>query len=351
MSLSCLDTLVGLSSRDCNCTSGSRPSGYATSDSGYYLDDREYGFPVQDALLATQDCGEDSIWAMLSTARSQAIRDVKLDMQQALTDRRESRVINWRGTIAKAESTGYNSTTSGESGIQIRPRYRLKDASFVVKAIWLGLDTTRVVTVNFSSNDGSFTNASGACNATAGQWVRTALDTPVTLPMHSIARTDVKYNIHFDLDGAKAYNNRMYCCRTPQWMAHVDAFGILDSSFNDDTIYSSNYAGGMAVEGYFTCNKLDWICDVEEMNGLDFRDLMARCIQYKGAVKLMSMVLESGKVNYYTLLDREGLERRRSRLQKMYMEYILWVAQNMPSNVTSCWGCDKAAPRIAPILV
>lgn len=351
MSLSCLDTLVGLSSRDCNCTSGSRPSGYSTSDSGYYLDDREYGFPVQDALLATQDCGENSIWDMLATARTQAIRDVKVDMQQALTENRDSNIINWRGTIAKAESTAYNNTTAGTAGIQIVPRYRLKDASFIIKAVWVGLDTTKSFTLNFTSNDVAFSGTTRTVNATAGQWVRNPFDTAVTLPMYSIARTDVKYNIHYDLDGAKSYNNRMYCCRTPQWMKHIEAFGILDSSFANNTLYSSGYAYGLALEGYFTCNKLDWICDVEEMNGLDFRDLMARCIQYKGAVKLMSMVMEYGKVNYYTLLDAEGLERRRARLQKLYMENLMWVAQNLPANVSSCWGCEKNAPRVSAILV
>lgn len=351
MSLSCLDTLIGLSSRDCNCTSGSRPSGYATSDSGYYLDDREYGFPVQDALIATQDCGEDSIWDMLATARTQAVRDLKVDMQQALTEVRDSNIINWRGTIGKAEATGYNAATTGTAGIQLRPRYRLKDASFVVKALWVGLDTTKSVTVNFTSNDGSFSSTTRTATATAGQWVRTALESVVTLPLYSIARTDVKYNIQYSLSGAKAYNNRISCCRPPEWMKHVDAYGILDTSFNDDTIYSSGYGYGLAIEGYFTCNKLDWICDMEEMNGLDFRDLLARCLQFKGAIKLMSMVLESGRVNYYTLLDAEGLERRRAKLQKMYSEYLMWVAQSLPANVSSCWGCEKHAPRVQSILV
>lgn len=351
MSLTCLDTLVGLSSRECNCLSGSRPSGYDTSDSGYYLDDREYGFPVADALLATQDCGEGSVWDMLSTARDQAIRDFKVDLQQALTSVRDSNIINWRGTIAKAESTGYNNTTTGTAGLQLRPRYRLKDASFVVKAVWVGLDTTKSLTLNFTSNDVSFSGTTRAVTATAGQWVRNALEVPVTLPMFSIARTDVKYNVHYSLDGAKAYNNRVSCCSPPPWMKHMDAYGILDASFADDTIYASGYAYGLAIEGYFTCAKLDWICDIEEMNGLDFRDLLGRCIQFKAAVKLMSMVLESGKVNYFTILDAEGLERRRGKLQKMYSEYLLWVAQNLPANVTSCWGCEKHAPRVQAILV
>lgn len=351
MSLSCLDSLVGLSSRDCNCTSGSRPSGYDTSDSGYYLDDREYGFPVQDALLATVDCGEDSIWDMLDTARTQAIRDFKSDMQQALTETRDNNIVSWRGTIAKAESTGYNNTSTGTAGIQLRPKFRLKDASFVVKAIWVGLNTTKSLTLNFTSNDGSFSDTTRTVSATAGQWVRNALDTTVSLPLYSIARTDVKYNIHYDLGGAKPYNNRMWCCSPPQWLKHLDAGGIITASLDNDTLYGSNYGYGLAIEGYFTCEKLDWICDVSEMNGLDFRDLVARCIQFKGAVKLMSMVLESGKVNYYTLLDGEGLERRRAKLQKMYGEYIMWVAQNMPANVTSCWGCEKNAPRIQSILV
>lgn len=352
MSLSCLDTLIGLSSRDCNCTSGSRPSGYNTSATGYYLDDYEYGVPMSDAGVASTDCGESSVWDVYSTARSNAIRDVKVDIQQALTSERDSNVINWRGTIAKAEATSYLSNTSGTAGMQVRPKYRLKDATLVVKAIWLGLDTTKSVALNVSSNDGSFTGSSVSLNATAGTWVRNALETNIELPLYSIARTDVKYNFTFDLDGAKVYQNRISCCSPPQWMNHLEVGGVIESGdFSDTTLYANSYGYGVVLEAYFSCNKLDWICDLEEMNGLDFRDYLGRVIQFKAAIKLIDKITNSGNVNYYTLLGADQLQERKAMLSHMYAEYITWIAQNFPDNISSCWGCSKRGPRMQSILV
>lgn len=352
MALDCLDGLVGLANRECECASASRPSAWNSSQSGYYLTDREYGFPVKDALFANLDCGETTIWDTLTEARTQAIRDFKLDLQQALGRARDSRVISWRGTVGKAEATSYFTSAPAHVGVQIRPKHRLKDAVFIIKALHVGLNTTKTVNLTISSNRPDFSAQSVSATATAGTWVRTELSSSVELPLYDIARTDVKYNIRYQPGGALPRYNKIWCCSRPRWQQHIAAHGIEQSgTWDEDAKALGDHGYGLAIEGYFTCNKLDWICDLEEMNGLDFRDLVARCIQYKGAIKLISAILESGKINFYTLLDQEGLYRKRSKLGKLYVENLQWIAHNLPANVSSCWGCHRGVPTVEAVVV
>lgn len=352
MALDCLNGLVGLANRDCPCVSGGQPSGWNDSESGYYLDDREYGFPVKSSLYSNIDCGEDTIWDTLSEARTQGIRDVKSDLQQALETVRESSVINWRGLIGKAEGTGSNSSASTYAGIQVRPTSRMKDAVFMLKAVYININATKSVTVTVSSNDGTFSSVSESASVVANTWSRHQFSSAVALPMYSIGLTDLRYNIAFQPDGATVKQNRLYCCGKQPWMKHINAggFDLAALPDNEDVLYTNTTLPGIAIEGYFSCNKLDWICDLEEMNGLDLRDLIARLIQWKSAIHLITGVLRSDKVNRATLLDQEGLYRQRSFLAKKYENAVLWVAQNLPGGVTSCWGCEKSAPQVHSLI-
>lgn len=352
MSLSCLEGLVGLSSRDCTCVSGGQPSGWSDSETGYYLDDREYGFPIKDALDANIECGENSIWDLLSEARTQGIRDVKNDLLQSLNTVRESRVINWRGVIGKTDNTGSYITGAANVGIQLRPRIRMKDAYFMVKSLWINTDTTNAsLNVGIASNDGTFSATTDTASVTANTWTKHTFSSPVSLPLYSIAKPDLRYHIYYEPDGAKSRQNKIWCCNKPAWLQHFEygAFSLA-SLPSDDVIPTTQEAYGLAIEGYFTCNKLDWICDLEEMNGLDMRDLIGRLIQWKSAIHLITSVLRSGKVNKYTLLNQEGMFRQRSHLQGMYSETILWVSQNLPGGITSCWGCERDAPRVDSLI-
>lgn len=351
MSLTCLTGLVGLAQRDCNCVSGGQPSGYNSSESGYYLDDREYGFPLKEALDANLDCGEGNIWSLLSEARTNAIRDVKSDLVQTLTTAREDRVINWRGLVGKTETTGGLITGAAKVGVQLRPKFRLKDAYFVAKALHININATKSVTVGIASNDGTFTAVSGSASVTANQWSKYTFPTAVSLPLYSIATQDLRYHVYYEPDGAKSRQNRLWCCSPPGWKQHLEAGAFSSASLPiDSELPTSQDAYGLAIEGYFTCNKLDWICDLEEMNGYDLRDFIARLIMYKGAIHAIHSVLESGKVNKYTLMKTEHLLGRRNKLMKLYSEGMLWVAQELPSGVTSCWGCERNAPQVNSLI-
>ena len=352
MALECLTGLVGLSQRDCDCVSGGQPSGWNDSVTGYYLDDHVYGFPVKEALYANIDCGNTTIWNTLAEARTNGIRDMKNDLLQALGTERESNVVNWQGLIGKTDGSGSYISGSTKVGIQLRPRMRLRDTYFMVKALWININATKAVTMGISSNanNGGYTAVTQSVNVTANTWTRCEFTSEQSLPMYLEGTQDLRYDLYYEPDGSQSRQNKIWCCGKPAWMQHFD-YGTfsLSSLPTDDILPTGSEGYGIAVEGYFTCNKLDWICNLEEMNGLDLRDLIGRLIQYRSAIYLITSVLKSGQVNKYTLMGQEGLYRQRSSLKGWYENDIRWVAQHLPSGVTSCWGCEKNAPYIGSI--
>lgn len=352
MALDCLDTLVGLADRDCPCVSGSRPSGWNDSTTGRYLDDWEYGFPINASMYANTGCGEDSVWDALADARTKGIRDVKQDLQQALRATREDRIHNWNGLVGKAESGSNYSSTRTNVGLQLRPVYRLRDAYFNVTAIHLGYTAAETVSVTISSNDSTFTDVSEDIVVASDGWTRHTLSgSGVALPLYSISVSDLRYNVSYQPGAGVPKVNKIWCCARPPWLDHMDVFGFEADTLSDTIDAKSNYGYGIALEGYLSCNRLDWICNLQEMNGLDFRDLIGRCIQVKAAIKLYTRLIEGDKVNRFTAMDVEQAAHKRASLAELYHNDINWIAQNLPVNLSACWGCDKHAPKVTEILI
>lgn len=348
MGTNCLDTLVGLSNRECDCPSGDLPSGWNTSDSGYFLTDTEYGFPLLDAVWANAECGEGSVWEALENARSEAVRDFKSDLQQALNAGREEKIGHWKGLIGKTD--GSFISPAEFTGVQLRARKRSRDAAFILTAIHLGVETAGTYDVYITSNDYAFAPLIEQAVSLGGVWARHPLVAPVTLPFYVLHEESVRYSIALKTSGTRVRSNKMFCCGgAPVWMQYFDAGGFNAAVVDNEKNYCGNHFNGIALEGYFDCAKLDWLCNLEEMNGLDFRDFVARCIQFKGAAKLMARVLEGGKVNYWTVLAPEAIAAKRQKLQEMYKEYITYLVANMPEGVSGCWGCLKGQPTMKTI--
>lgn len=350
MSLDCLSTLVGLSDNSCDCLSGGYLSGANVSDSGYYITDDEYGIPLLGALFANTDCDGDTIWDVLADQRTKAIRDFETDLSQALLVEREQGITAYRGLIAKAEGTNVFPAQEKVFGIQLRPRYRYRDASFIITDLYLGVNSSETVTVTLSSNDPDFAPLTQAVTLQPNRWTKQTLPVEWEVPLYSVAVSDLRYNIYFQATAdMRVRSNKIWCCSRPAWLNHMEASGFIVDSVSDDLLATSSRGSGIALGGYMACDKLAWICNLEELNGADFRDLIARAIQFKAAVRVIGYIQSSGMVNRYTLLHAEALQAKKAQLQEMYSQGITWIAQNLPANMSSCWGCSKRGPRVVSL--
>ena len=353
MALDCLDTLVGLTDKDCDCFTTDRPVNYNTSDSGFYLTDPEYGFPTQQAVFENTPC-EDGFWDAMTDARTKAIQSFKTDLRSELSRIREKTFPVWEGYIGKIKWNTYNRNALDTAGVQLRP-IRRKHGFIQVNKIFVGLDTSQDITLTVKSTDPSFVEQSYTITATADTFVEHEIVGGLRLPMYRKGLDELHYFFEFERDGAQALNNELWCCGGRQWMQYVKAGGYQFnqsdiSRFDRYGLYNNQYANGLALDVQFECDDLDWLCDLTSVNGYDLRDVTARCIQFKAAINLIAYVLDSGKVNRYSVLESDRLTAKAGHLNEMYQDNIYWLVQNLPASITGCWGCKKHEPKVNSIM-
>jgi hypothetical protein len=350
--LDCLTTLVGLSDKDCSCFEDSRPAAYNTSESGYFLTDPEHGMPLLESVYASQDCSDGSIWDVMQKARTSAILDFETDLHAWLYSRYSSRFTAFTGNIGQEKTSALLTGLGGTyTGIRLRPKgYR--GAKLTIQKIKFKSNYTGNVTVDvYSSEDVTAPLFSETVAATAGNWIEHTPETAIELDLWSEECDDLYYYIVYDGASVVPYNNKFTCCGKKQsWLQYTDAAGI---STNDLEAISSttSRANGISLTAFVRCEGSDWLCDLDTLGDYNAKSVIAKTIQFKGAAKLISSILDSGNVNFYTLLGREQLYGKRNHFNKRYEENIRWIVENIPGNVTDCFKCSENRIKRRAILV
>jgi len=216
----------------------------------------------------------------------------------------------------------------------------------VIKKLFLGLDTSGTYQVNITSNDPLFVSPSALSVAATANTFGTAgvaFPTPVELPFwsESLPYRFLEYYISFDRDGALPLNNKFLCCgKSYGWQNHMEVTG-----FNEDTQTPSesggfsSYAHGLVLDGYMACEELDWICEVDELNGYFLKDVLARTIQFRGAAIAISALIDTVQVSPCTGYQLENLNSKTTYLNQRYRDNIAWIAENLPAGITDCFTC------------
>lgn len=351
MAITCLDTLVGLTDLDCNCISGI-PSDAGTSDSGYYLTDRDYGIPFLPALAANVECGEGSLWDVLEKARTSAIGSINTDLPALLKKHYDKVILPYSGQVGMDKFSSERVLTTEYAGQQIWSRRRIKDAYFVVTGIttiWNQTLTGQTITI--TSNNPDFDDQTLEVDSSAGARQANSLDEEdyIYLPLYSEVCYEARYSFSYELSGGlQPYDNIYYCCSyRPPWKSHIGAggFNLDDVSDVNDSCYSSNAANGLIIHGFFKCDNLAWICNLKELDGYDFLDVLARTIQFRAGVELATAIIDSSQINYWTTLTATQLMGKRNHYWKRYNDNLLWMVQNLPQRSTGCYQCSKPMIR------
>ncbi len=340
MSLACLDTLIGLSAASHDCFTDDEPAGFDDSTSGYYLTDPDYGLTAMDGAAVAG-------WGILEQARTQAIREFKSDLLALLRSRYDLAVHPFNGYFGKLKYTGTKSVSSGYLGLRIRAK-RQKGMKIILEKCLLGLDTSGSYTVKVTSNDPLFsapsnltvTHTTGSFNGTI--WPGSGVELP--LWSDSLDCDYLEYYVSFDRGSATPYNNLLSCCGNNEgWLKHVAISGFEANTQTPETTGSfSTSAMGMSLKAYITCETLDWICELNEVGGLDFQDLIARCIQERGAAIACSLLIESPGISVGNGFNLPILSDRRQFLNGKYAANVKWISENIPKGVTDCFKCKPS---------
>lgn len=344
MALDCLTGLVGLSDRDCPCFTTDRPATYNASETGYYITDPEYGFPLLEGAFAGANCDEGSVWDMLDKARTKASRDFEDDLRAALYTERQTRFSVFSGLIGKDISSSTRTLTGTYQGVLITPKC-VKGGVLKVIKIGLDIDTSTTVTVKiYSSKDTSSPIVSMPCTTVANKLTFTTLPIPVELPLYDELTSELRYYVVYESPTFKPRNNKLTCCgRKPGWMQYMNVAG-----YNADTLLGETgdtFSNGIVLQAHLSCDQVGWVCDMDEVEGYNVKSVIGRAIQMKAAIKIISSVLRSANINIFTMSNRESLYGQKKSLQKAYENQILWMAQNIPASVSDCFQCDKNIRR------
>lgn len=355
----CLKYAVGLSQDNCDCIGDTdRPEDYNRSDSGYYLDDMEIAPPLIMPKVAKDHCV--SFWNMMQRARTDGIRDFVTDFLVMSKDYTSIKTTPFDGSFADNEKI--NNVLTGINKQYLVAKY--EPIKYVRGAIWeirdLGLITntagTYTLEVYKSSDLGTPLYSQDITVTTPGvlatqkpQGGSPAADVVWKLPLWEEDRK-LKYYFVYDRGASAPYNMKFNCgcgSRTRQWQKHLRSWGMQTDDISTLEINSTgnNFSQGIWINGSLTCDGFDWMCREWNYKTDSFARVMARLIQLYSIRKLHSLILNSRRINAYTILAPEALQNRQAAISMMIKDpqegNMAYLFRNIPRGVTGCWECPS----------
>jgi hypothetical protein len=340
----CLEALVGLTDIDCDCYTDLRPDTWNVSESGRFITDPEVGFPTIAAVFESSDCGSE-FWGMLTKSKTQSLRDFRHELQIRLKQYFERRVPSFRGLLGKTRTSGRSYPSRQYIGDLIRFQ-PWRDARMIINRVGLNLSVSATVPVVIDSNDPDFEPKTIEIETVAGRSTFVDLTEVIPLNFHTESISNLFYAIYYELpEGAYVNDNKASCGCTgadPLKQNVLSFGGFTSDTLEDlDCVTPGQNANGLSIGCYFDCDYTNFLCNLSQLSANDLLDDVAAAIQAKAAAKLISLVIESGVINRYTLKPIEELSGRRTRLQNNFAQYVDAIAKNYRPELSGCWSCKS----------
>jgi len=360
----CLKYAVGLAKNECACLDpdeGETFEDYNRSDSGYYLDDMEIA-PSLQFPKAANECR--TFWEMMKEAREQGIRDFITDFVSQSRMYTTIKMSPYDGEFVDNKKVNMVVTGINKQYLvaMYRPLRYVRGAVMEVKQIGLIMNMAGVYTLNVYKSTDLYSpevtpvpvQTDTITVVTPGVLATTDLATAWSLPMWE-DNQKVTYYFVYDPMGAKPYNLKFNCgCTngTKPWESFITGKGIQTDDIArleiDAQSHSTN-SYGIYLKGSLTCDGFDWMCRDWNFKTDSFARVMARLIQLYSIRKLHALILNSSRINAYTLLKPEALQQRIIGISRMINDPALgnmpYLFRNIPRGVTGCWECESRAMK------
>lgn len=349
--MDCLTKLVGLSQNDCECIDN-KPEGYNESLSGFFIDNKTDGIPLLWTDSVT-DCGEGGVWDVLNESRQNAINEFITDFGSYLVKENVRMYADWKGLIGqpKRNNTLLKLEEQGFSGVHVESKHVIGSV-YVINSISFHSSTaTGTTNLHIIDEEGNAVTDPIEFVITAGSVVTHEFDEPLVLPLTDV-NTDCKdYFITFDMGdlsgNPKDIKKRSACCgRRPKYpylhLADVHGFTGIDTLDQvPDTNQNTVYTYGLSINGEFRCSMYDWMCNEVSANLSNFMRVVSKTLQLYAINGLITKILNSDKINRYTLLKREELYGKRNHNNKEIKDRLLYLSQNVPYEKVHCMACGS----------
>ena len=377
MSLDCLNNIIGLSDTDCNCWDSSKPVDFDTlneSLSGLYVS-QPNTIPIRWTNGAA-DCENGGVWDLLIQARKDAVRDLVADFLAANSQVRKEQFL----PFTKIGDPYYKRATlvrGDVAGAYIEP-YDIRGGKIRVESVDLTFFSGIVAPVDvdisiYSSLDLDTPLATATANITANKVTATAVfPTPYIIDMGEI-REDLNERFYFLYEvpagAVPVYNDTERGCNCSRKTKYRDNpylqvmhVGGAQTDAVTNVITNTLSSGGMnglVINASMECDYYSWLCELAQKPNeltsqggqrLKLGMALADGIQAKAVANLAQSIINSGRINYYTMvLDVKPLYIAMNSNLKVYQKAIDNLVYYMPEDVTDCLVCatDKRMRKSA----
>lgn len=344
---------MGLSQNNCPCVGEARPENYNVSKSGLFMDDYEHGLSYIFPKSAV-DCGDQNLWSVLAKARYQGVMDATTYLLKSIAEN-QNRFVNgfadeFGQVNSRAGNTSDRSCSSNITGFTIVPQV-YKGADLKIKKIWLAVDKAGTYTVNVYDLQNTSTPVRTVSIVHPGNNQQVGATLPGSpLPLSEAGRP-IHYAIAYDRNGAYPLNYTYTCgCgadKNPAWMRdnYFQSRGFCVSAMehvrHGGHSCNRDYTGGMIVEFELMCDPYSWLCGLQDTFWTinPWGKIFAKFVQIICTNKAIASILDTGRVNFYTLISAESLIEKKAALTELADELMMYLAVNMPDDVSDCWSC------------
>lgn len=354
--MGCLDNIVGLTQKDCECFTDDRPDDYNISKSGLYLDELK-GLNVTN-IDTSVDCGEESVWSLMLTELKNGERKFRTDLLTSISQRFKERFNHFSGTIGLRS---YNNVVSAGQlddlvGLRLESNC-IKGSCFVLYGIDAHFDATvvampvKIYRTGIEAPIHEFT-----IDTEANLRKVNTLANPIELPLSIAGVDEFNYSIVYDVPvGVKPLNTKLYTCSCSrlesEWSVWLIIDGINGPLFTTtsalDSYSTSKLTYGLNLVSEIKCKKGSIICD--EGLDLDFENdeialQIAYAIQECSGVLLLTELLTRPDSAFVALNEELTLSLIEGYTES-YNDRIQYIALNVSPN-NDCFTCSDQTQMV-----
>lgn len=347
--MNCLENIIGISSNDCPCIDIDNTQAM-NSISGLYLDDGETQGLYIRALSENRNCDEaKNIYDILVELRKRAILEFIEGFYATLSS---SYVVKHRTSMYTIgdlkKSSGAPLLVDQYPFAYLTPFNKYRGQTLFIKKIKLefagGYSDTIPV---YILRDGVIVDTYNL-TMTAGLG---ELEINKKLPVMSEYGDLHEYHIAYDRKNGYPKDYKWNCGCGSTHRVWQNTFRMASGSTNDlmnipDTMCVSEYAVGMQIVATVECDAMQFLCALDYSANHGYARTIAKTIQLISQKLVARQILNSGKVNAWTLYKDDELTSKIVEYDQQIEWRWNWLAQEYSAAFSDCFLCNSSASMI-----
>lgn len=352
--MDCLKNVIGITRNECECFTGNfteeEKAEMRISNSGLYLDELQ-GLPkladIRESLICKDYVNE------AKTAIENAIKQTYDDVLISLAEKYKTSKKKYIGSIGQSsffstiESLGYNifkvhSFEDTDAVLTINGVRVVTSKSGLIDFRLLK-EVNGVVSVIYELND---------VQATANSFTGLNPSKPIEL---NLIENNSSVNYYFiwnpKTDSEIKPKDTKISCGCSGGDAFSDYVQVVSGTSPDLNTLATNdlkYTRGFVLDISAKCETGKIICK-EYSNENAVAITMANMVRFLAGADFIAKILNSGKVNRFTLMNADVLKMTRQQFLSEYENRLVWLSQNIEVTNSDCFICRQSQLSIGTI--